>query len=186
MNILQQINIKTLVSSFFLMTTFIFTGCGDKNNSTIDDEYPSINEEIELLAPDAAVTGQIILLPKGYENEVNINERMADLSDEELNSYAENYRVFNFLESIKKAEGIYETLNYGQLYTDTDMSKHLVDKEIEDLKKHIAKIDNVARDNWYWGYISCWAGGSFKLYRQYYFTPPPHWGTHYWYSQYSC
>jgi len=192
MKVLQKANKNTLNTLFiliFLSSILIFTGCSDKNNPVIGGEEnttpDSIPEPPELLNPNLAKeAGQIVLLPKGYENEPNINEKMTNLSEGELNSYAENYRVSNYLESINKAEDILETLDHGQLYTDTDMSKHLTEKQMEDLQLYKAELSD--REPWYWGYISCWAGGSFKLYRQYYFNPPAHWGAHYWYSQYGC
>lgn len=180
MKVSKNANIIKYSHIFILLTIYILTGCADKDT-------PSKMEEVEIETVDAekASPNQIVLLPKGFENEPDINEKMTTLTEEDIMNYTENYRVFSYLESIKKAAQIYETLEHGQLYTDTDMSGFLSQKQLDELKLHASQLPD-DRDNWYWGYISCWAGGSFKLYRQYFFTPPPHWGTQYWYSRYIC
>jgi len=97
-----------------------------------------------------------ILPPKGFDNKTNEEQRLffKELSDEDAQKLAENYRVFDYLTAKGITENADALLGEGELFSELDFSDILSTYQQEEMNDH--EVNTIDSRDCYWEWVSCY------------------------------
>lgn len=167
MNFFKSISFGLLT---LVMVSFLMTSCGKE----------SISEQtnIEQVANDDVSIASIMVLPKGYDqnlSEQEIQEHLSNLSETERTKLIENHRIASYLVEMDKFDEVNEAMDYGQTFTEVNLSDFLSASELAKLNGYSLELEPDVideRGNW-WSWTVIWegyvCGGSYcQCYYKYY------------------
>lgn len=175
---MKQMNLNFLLDNLLnTITSNSFLRINKRLNKGIElenDEFVRMSE-----APD----GHFLVLPKGFEllQKSELEKIFSSFSKDDVGKYKLNCLTQDYLERNGVVEKVWNLLAENQLYTDLDLSKHLNQKQLEELKFHrISNLDSYTKTKGYWFwrlyFETIYLNKQSKIYRIY----CKEWGNRFW------